>query len=310
MERRVIVEAKGLTKKYADRAVVDGLNLEVFQGECFGILGPNGAGKSSLMKMLYGSSAISGGELFIAGLNLRTNPREMKARVGVVPQEEGLDLEFTVRDNLLLFSRYHGIDSEVANNRIEELLKLMRLEESSEQYVNVLSGGLKRRLAIARAMINHPEVLLMDEPTTGLDPQARLWIWNFLKKVKSEMGTIILTTHYMEEAEKICDRVAIMNQGKILTIGTPQDLINENIGSHVVELQIGRHELQYYLTRLDAGGFQFQVIRDQINVYLQSAHKIQNVLNLAANLKVTTRPSSLSDLFFRLAGQDLRDEPL
>jgi lipooligosaccharide transport system ATP-binding protein len=310
MERRVIVEAKGLTKKYADRMVVDSLQLEVFQGECFGILGPNGAGKSTLMKMIYGSSAVTSGELFISGLNSRTNPREVKARIGVLPQDEGLDTDFTVRENLMLYSRYQGIDPEVAISRIEDLLKLMRLEESSEQYVHVLSGGMKRRLGIARAMINYPELLLLDEPTTGLDPQARLWIWSFLKKVKSEMGTIVLTTHYMEEAEQICDRVAIMNNGKILTIGNPRDLISEKIGTQVVEFHVARHELQYYLTRLTSLGFQYQVIRDQVNVYLPSADQVKNVLHIVSNLKVTTRPSTLSDVFLRLAGHDLRDEPL
>ncbi len=309
MERRVIVEAKGLTKKYGDRLAVDKLQLEVYQGECFGILGPNGAGKSTLMKMLYGSSALSAGELFISGLNTKANPREVKARIGVLPQDEGLDLEFTVRDNLLLYSRYHGIDANVAVSRIEDLLKLMRLEDSSEQYVGVLSGGLKRRLGIARALLNYPDLLLMDEPTTGLDPQARLWIWNFLKKVKSEMGTIIITTHYMEEAEQICDRVAIMNRGQILAIGNPREMIKEKIGSNVVEIQLAKHELQYYLTRLSSQGFQYQVIRDQVNVYLANSAQVQSVLSLVGNLQVTTRPSSLSDVFLKVAGHDLRDEP-
>lgn len=309
--RKLIVEAKGLTKRFADQLVVNGVSLEVYQGECFGILGPNGAGKSTLMRMMYGSAALNEGELYINGLNARTNIREIKARIGVLPQEEGLDSEFTVRENLHLYGRYQGVDRDVGIHRTEDLLKLMRLEDMGDQYVSVLSGGMKRRLGIARAMINQPEILFMDEPSSGLDPQARYWVWDFLNKVKSEMGTVILTTHYMEEAEKICDRIAIMDRGQILAVGEPKKLVRQEIGAQVVEFQVSKHELQYYLARLSSQKYFYQVIGDQeISVHLDSSEEVQKVIGLVQSQKATIRQPTLSDVFFKLAGHSLRDEPL
>lgn len=310
VESKVIVEAKGLVKRFADHTVVNGVRFEVYQGECFGVLGPNGAGKSTLMRMMFGSTAITGGELFISGLNARNNVREIKSKIGVLPQEEGLDADFTVRENLQLYASYFGLKKSQASQRIEELLKLMRLEDFADHSVQTISGGLRRRLGIARAMINQPEILFLDEPTNGLDPQARLWVWDFLKKVKKEMGTVVLTTHYMEEAEQICDRIAILDQGQIRAIGVPKELIHERIGTQVVELQMGQHEIQYYLNRLSSNKFRFQVIRDQVNVHLDSSEDIQKVLSLVQSLKVTIRQPTLSDVFLKLAGYNLRDEPL
>ena len=310
MERKVVVEAKGLFKKIQDNVIVNGVTFQVMQGECFGILGPNGAGKTTTMKMIYGSSLIDGGELSILGLNAKYHRREIKARIGVVAQEDGLENEFTVRENLLLFSQYHGVDNDVAIRRSENLLKLMRLEEHGEQFVHTLSGGMKRRLAIARGMINHPELLILDEPTSGLDPQARIRIWNFVRNLKEDMGTVIMTTHYMEEVEQICDRIAIMDHGKILAIGEPQKLIKEQIGHQVVEISIPKTDLQYYLARLNSKNFQFQVIEDKVNVHLSEHENAMDVLNLVQGLKVTLRNPSLSDIFLKLAGHDLRDELL
>lgn len=305
-----IVEARGLNKKIADYAVINDVNLEVIRGECFGILGPKGAGKSTLMRMLYGSSLLQNGELYIVGLNARSNIKEIKARIGVLPQDEGLDQDFTVRENLRLYASYQGVDRDVATHRIEDLLKLMRLEDQADQFVHVLSGGIKRRVGIARAMINQPELLILDEPTSGLDPQARIWVWDFLQKIKSEKGSVLMTTHYMEEAETLCDRIAIMDKGEILAVGEPQKLIRDRIGVQVVELLVSQHEMQYYLSRLNSNQFRYQVVREQVNVHLQSADDAQKVLGLVQSLKFTIRQPTLSDVFLRLTGHDLRDEPL
>jgi lipooligosaccharide transport system ATP-binding protein len=305
-----VVEARGLNKKFGDHSVINDVTIEVYRGECFGILAPNGSGKSTLMRMLYGSTSLQTGELFIVGLNARTNIKEIKGRIGVLPQDEGLDQDFTVRENLRLFASYQGVDRDVAVHRTEDLLKLMRLEDIGDQYVQNINPGMRRRLGIARAMMNQPELLILDEPTSGLDAQARIWVWDFLRKLKTEKGTVILTTHYMEEAETICDRIAIMDKGQILAVGEPQKLIRERIGTQVVELQVSRHELQYYLTRLTSNNFRFQVIREQVNVHLQNSEDVQKVMGLVQSLKVTIRQPTLSDVFLKLSGHDLRDEPL
>jgi lipooligosaccharide transport system ATP-binding protein len=308
--KSTVIEVKGLVKHYGDRVVVNGLNLEVEQGECFGILGPNGAGKSTTMKMLYGSSRIDGGEAFLLGLNARSSMREIKSRIGVIPQEDGLDTEFTVKQNLLLYAGYHGVDAQLAEHRTDDLLKLLRLEEYGEKAVATLSGGLRRRVAIARGMINQPELLFLDEPTAGLDPQARIWIWSFLRKIKADMGTVVMTTHYMEEAEHICDRIAIMDQGKVLVVGEPKQLIKEQIGREVIEFEVALEDLNYYLGRLNSSGYRYQVIRTQVNVHLRETDHVQSVMALLSGVNLTLRQPSLNDVFLKLAGHDLRDEPL
>lgn len=310
MNTKTVVEAKGLTKKYEDRTVVNGVQFEVYQGECFGILGPNGAGKTTMMKMMYGMNLITAGDLYVLGLNIKQSPRQVKSRIGVIPQEDGLDTDFTVLENLLLYASFHGLDKVVATHRAEDLLRVMRLDEYASKPVETLSGGMRRRLAIARGMINQPELLFLDEPTSGLDPQARIWIWNFLHKIKEDMGTVVMTTHYMEEAEQICDRVAIMDKGRILAIGKPKDLVNEFIGAQVVEFDVKDSDLNYYLNRLSTNGFQYQVIRNQVNVHLTEEQQAKDVLNIVSGRKVTMRVPTLSDVFLKLAGHDLRDEPL
>lgn len=310
MEQKLVVEAKGLTKRFDDYLAVNAVDFEVYQGECFGILGPRGAGKSTLMKMMYGSASIHGGELFIAGLNARHSIRDIKSRIGVLPQDEGLDTDFTVRENLHIYGGYYGVSRELQLSRTDELLKLMRLEDLADQFVSALSGGMRRRLGMARAMINKPELLLLDEPSAGLDSQGRSWVWDFLSTIKNEMGTVVLTTHYMEEAQEICNRIAIMDQGHILATGKPKDLIREKIGAQVVEFQVEQTDLQYYLTRLSSEKFKFQVIRNQVNVHLESQNDIQKVMGLVQSLKVTIRQPTLSDVFLKLAGYNLRDEPL
>ncbi|MFV8256835.1 ABC transporter ATP-binding protein [Bdellovibrio bacteriovorus] len=308
MSTNVAIEIKDLTKKYDDKIAVDGINLEIYKGECFGLLGPNGAGKSTTMKMMYCSALVSSGELYVLGLNVKKNFREIKSRIGVVPQEDGLDPDFTVLENLLVYASFHNIPVAEADLRAQALLRLMKLEEYQDRSVETLSGGMKRRLAIARGLINSPEVVFLDEPTTGLDPQARVWIWDFFKHLKSEKSTLVLTTHYMEEAEQMCDRVAIIDGGRILTIGKPRDLIRELIGKEVVEFDTNPVDLNYYLGRLRAEGFSYQVIKDTVSVLVKENQEGRRVVDLIASDKIFIRKPTLNDVFLKLAGHQLRDE--
>lgn len=305
-----IIQINGLVKKFGDRSVINGLDLDIYKGECFGLLGPNGAGKSSTMQILYGSSRMSAGDVYILGLNVRNNMKEIKTRIGIVPQDDGLDFDFNVRENLELFGRYHFLKDKYLKDKVDDLLKTMRLESYAESNIESLSGGMKRRLAIARGIINNPEILILDEPTTGLDPQARIWIWEFIKKIKSEGGTVFLSTHYMEEAEQICDRIGILDKGKILTIGTPTELILKHIGSNVVEFEIDPKDIGYYQGRLEANQMNYQVIHNTINVHLQKNQDPKKVMEIVHGKKITMRSASLNDVFLKLAGHDLRDEPL
>lgn len=308
MSTNVAIEIKDLTKKYEDKVVVDGISLEIYKGECFGLLGPNGAGKTTTMKMMYCSALVSSGELYVLGLNVKKNYREIKTRIGVVPQEDGLDPDFTVLENLLVYASYHNIPLAEADLRAQALLRLMKLEDYQDRSVETLSGGMKRRLAIARGLINSPEVIFLDEPTTGLDPQARIWIWDFFKHLKSEKSTLVLTTHYMEEAEQMCDRVAIIDNGKILIVGKPKDLIRDLIGKEVVEFDTNPVDLNYYLGRLRAEGFSYQVIKDTVSVLVKENQEGRKVVDLIASDKIFIRKPTLNDVFLKLAGHQLRDE--
>ncbi|UOF00280.1 ABC transporter ATP-binding protein [Bdellovibrio reynosensis] len=308
MSTNVAIEIKDLTKKYADKIAVDGISLEIFKGECFGILGPNGAGKSTTMKMMYCSALVTSGELYVLGLNVKKNYREIKTRIGVVPQEDGLDPDFTVLENLLVYASFHNIPKADAELRAQALLRLMKLEEYKDRSVETLSGGMKRRLAIARGLINSPEVIFLDEPTTGLDPQARIWIWDFFKNLKSQKSTLVLTTHYMEEAEQMCDRVAVIDNGKILTVGKPKDLIRELIGKEVVEFDTNPVDLNYYLGRLRSEGYSYQVIKDTVSVLIKDNQEGRKVVDLIASDKIFIRKPTLNDVFLKLAGHQLRDE--
>jgi lipooligosaccharide transport system ATP-binding protein len=237
------VAARGLVKSYGEIKAVDGIDFEVEAGECFGFLGPNGAGKTTTMKMIYGLAAVDGGELRVLGLDVHQRRREVKARLGVVPQEQNLDRELTVRENLTIQALYHGLP---ADGRIDELLDFTLLANRADGRPAELSGGMKRRLLIARALVNRPELVVLDEPTTGLDPQARLAVWNLLDGLRSEGVTLLVTTHYMEEAERICDRLVIMDHGRIVAAGSPAEL-KERYGEESLEgvfLQITGHRLR------------------------------------------------------------------
>ncbi|MGZ3742445.1 MAG: ABC transporter ATP-binding protein [Pseudobdellovibrionaceae bacterium] len=308
MSQKIAVELKDLKKKYDENFVVNGINLEIPKGECFGLLGPNGAGKSTTMKMMYCSALVTSGELYVLGLNVKKNYREIKTRIGVIPQEDGLDPDFSVLENLLVYASYQEIPARVASGKAQLLLREMRLEEYADRSVDTLSGGMKRRLAIARGLLNNPELLFLDEPTTGLDPQARLWIWDFIKRLKIEKSTVILTTHYMEEAERLCDRVAIMDQGRILAMGKPSDLILEHIGIEVVEFETNPADLNYYLGRLREGGYTYQVIQDTVMILVNPSQEGRKAMNLIASDKILLRKPTLNDVFLKLAGHALRDE--
>jgi lipooligosaccharide transport system ATP-binding protein len=237
------VEASGLVKRYGDITAVRGIDFEVRSGECFGFLGPNGAGKTSTMKAIYGLAKVDDGELRVLGMDARTERRAIKARIGVVPQEQNLDGELTVRENLEMQATYHGIR---ADGRVDDLLRSALLDKRADAKPQELSGGMKRRLLIARALVNDPELVVLDEPTTGLDPQARIAVWRLLEEMKGGGVTLIVTTHYMEEADRICDRLVIMDSGEIVASGSPAEL-KERCGQDTLEgvfLEITGHSLR------------------------------------------------------------------
>lgn len=304
----VVVESKGLTKTYNDHTVVNQISFEIFEGECFGLLGPNGAGKSSTLKMLYGQTGISSGEAFILGLNVKTHPKEVKFRIGIIPQHNGLEEDFSVLDNLLIFSEYFQIPFKDALLKSKKLLRLMHLEEHQNHPVRQLSGGMKRRLTIARSLIHHPELLILDEPTTGLDPQSRFFLWNFLKDMKKESKTLILTTHYMEEAEYLCDRVAILDKGKILSIGTPQELVASHTGHQVVEIQLKPEEISYYEKRLQLQKYDFSTLSTGLVIYLHQNQTAQELFKTVQSDSLTIRKPCLNDVFLKMSGHSLRDQ--
>jgi lipooligosaccharide transport system ATP-binding protein len=229
------VRARGLRKSYGERVAVSGIDFEVASGICFGFLGPNGAGKTTTMKMIYGLASVDDGELEVLGLDATSERRRIKERLGVVPQETNLDGDLTVRENLRYQAGYFGLDGEAVSERIEELLDFALLRERADEVPWNLSGGMKRRLLIARALVNDPELVVLDEPTTGLDPQARLAVWRALDSLRERGVTLLVTTHYMEEAARICDRLLIMDEGEIVAEGAPDDLIREHVGTGTLE---------------------------------------------------------------------------
>ncbi len=303
----VVVEAKGLTKNYNDKTIVNQISFEIYEGECFGLLGPNGAGKSTTMRMIYGQSQITQGEIFILGLNVKKHYSEIRNRIGIIPQENGLEDDFTVIDNLLTFASYFQIPFVEALARSKKLLRLVQLEEQINTPAKHLSGGMKRRLAIARSLIHKPDLLILDEPTTGLDPQSRYFLWNFLKDIKKEKKTFILTTHYMEEAEQLCDRVAIMDKGKILTIGTPSQLIATHAGTQVVEIVLKPDEIRYYEQRLKINNFDFNTVSNGVVAYLHGTQTTEDLFKVVHSDSLTIRKPCLNDVFLKISGHSIRE---
>ncbi len=302
----VVVTAHELVKRFNSFTAVDGIDFQIEKGEIFGFLGPNGAGKTTTMRMIECVSPLTSGTLEVLGMSVTAHGKEIKARIGVAPQEENLDPDFTVIKNLTVYARYFGIKASEAARRAEELLRFMQLEEKRDVEIEALSGGMKRRLIVARALVNDPDILILDEPTTGLDPQARHLIWERVRELKRRGVTVILTTHYMDEAEQLCDRLVIMEHGRFLVEGAPRTLIQEQVGSCVMEIAdpdaIG---VEDYLREK---GVHFERAADRIYVYSEGCDLLLEEFRARfPKVSSMTRPATLEDVFLKLTGRRLRD---
>jgi lipooligosaccharide transport system ATP-binding protein len=304
-----LIVARDLTKRFKNFTAVDGVSFAVHPAESFGFLGPNGAGKTSTMRMIGCVSPVTGGELRVFGMDPQTHASAIKARLGVVPQQDNLDNEISVRENLLMYARYFDIPRDVAARRADELLEFVQLSERASSEVEPLSGGLKRRLTIARSLINEPEVILLDEPTTGLDPQARHAIWDRLYRLKQRGATLLLTTHYMEEAEQLCDRVVIMDRGRIIAEGSPRGLIEQYSTREVLELRVP-DDIRVRLRGLvDGIAERIEELPDRMQVYTADAEHALGAVHEAGvhPESALVRRSTLEDVFLRLTGHALID---
>jgi lipooligosaccharide transport system ATP-binding protein len=304
-----MIRARDLRKSFGDFEAVKGIDVDVRQGEAFGFLGPNGAGKSSTMRMVAAVSPISGGELRILGMDPAEDGPAIRARIGVCPQEDTLDNELTVRDNLYVYGRYFGLPRKEVRARVDELLAFVQLTEKSNAMVEDLSGGMKRRLTIARSLINRPDVLLLDEPTTGLDPQARHVVWDRLFRLKQQGVTLVLTTHYLDEAEQLCDRLVVMDKGLIVAEGSPLDLIRQHSTREVAELRFGVGEHERIAEKIADLGDRVEVLPDRLLVYSEDGEHVLTRVHERGFEPVVTlvRRSTLEDVFLRLTGRTLVD---
>ena len=302
-----MVSARGLAKKYGDFVAVDSIDFDVNKGEAFGFLGPNGAGKSTTMRMVGAVSTRTAGELSILGLDPDAYGPEIRSQLGVVPQSDNLDTELRVRENLLVYGRYFGLPGKLVAKRADELLAFAQLEDKGKAKVDSLSGGMKRRLTIARALINDPRVLLLDEPTTGLDPQARHILWDRLFRLKEQGTTLLLTTHYMDEAEQLCDRLVVVDKGAIMAEGTPAELIRRYSSREVLEVRFGSDRNSEVAARLTGIGDRMEVLPDRILVYSDDGEAELVRITDAGLHPITSlvRRSSLEDVFLRLTGRTL-----
>jgi lipooligosaccharide transport system ATP-binding protein len=304
------VLARGLRKSYGGRVAVNGIDFEVPPGVCFGFLGPNGAGKTTTMKMIYGLVAVEGGELRVLGLDARRQRREIKSRIGVVPQETNLDGDLTIRQNLTFQGRYFGVDSRRAGERADELLEFALLADRAEERVQALSGGMKRRLLVARALVNEPELIVLDEPTTGLDPQARLAVWRALDRLRRQGVTLLLTTHYMEEAARLCDRLLIMDDGRIVTEGEPGRLVDKHVGREILELELGDGCDGEALVQSIDGRLSGHDLSDgRLTLFTEDAEELLHSLDHERfpTDSAYVRRATLEDVFLRLTGRTLRE---
>ncbi|QIZ97892.1 ATP-binding cassette domain-containing protein [Leifsonia sp. PS1209] len=302
-----VITANNLVKKYKEFAAVNGISFEVAPGESFGLLGPNGAGKSTTMRMVGAVSTRTGGELSILGLDPNSHGPEIRSQLGVVPQADNLDTELRVRDNLIVYGRYFGLPGTRVRKRADELLAFAQLEDKAKAKVDDLSGGMKRRLTIARALINDPRILLLDEPTTGLDPQARHILWDRLFRLKEQGTTLVLTTHYMDEAEQLCDRLVVVDKGSIMAEGSPASLIREYSSREVLEVRFGSDRNSEVAERLDGIGERIEVLPDRILVYSDDgeAELVRITERGLHPITSLVRRSSLEDVFLRLTGRSL-----
>lgn len=302
-----VIIARQLTKTYGDFTAVDGIDFEVAPGESFGLLGPNGAGKSTTMRMVGAVSTRTGGDLNILGLDPNNHGPDIRSQLGVVPQQDNLDQELRVRDNLLVYGRYFGLPRSVIAERADALLDFAQLTERAKSKVDDLSGGMKRRLTIARALINEPRILLLDEPTTGLDPQARHILWDRLFRLKEQGTTLVLTTHYMDEAEQLCDRLVVVDQGRIMAEGSPAALIREYSSREVLEVRFGSDRNAEAAERMAGVGERREVLPDRILVYSDNGEATLETITQMGLVPITSlvRRSSLEDVFLRLTGRTL-----
>lgn len=302
-----LVDARHLTKRFGDFTAVDDIDFRVNRGESFGFLGPNGAGKSSTMRMIGAVSPVTEGSLTVLGSDPAQDGPAIRSRLGVVPQEDNLDMELTVYENLLIYGRYFGMPKSVIDERIAELLAFAQLQERRNSQVEPLSGGMKRRLTIARGLINQPELLLLDEPTTGLDPQARHLLWDRLYRLKQQGVTQIITTHYMDEAEQLCDRLVIMDNGRIVAEGSPRELIVRYSTREVLELRFPVGAQERGVERLDGLAKRTEVLPDRVLLYTDDADR--TAVDVAERGVVpestVSRRSTLEDVFLRLTGRSL-----
>jgi lipooligosaccharide transport system ATP-binding protein len=303
----ILVKASGLTKKYGDVVAVAGIDFEIREGECFGFLGPNGAGKTTTVRMIHCVSPVTSGILTVGGMPSGINNRGLKMITGVIPQEINLDNDLTVQENLIIFARFFDIGRREARARIAELLRFVELEAKAGSKISDLSTGMKRRLLIARALINRPRLIVADEPTTGLDPQARHLIWQRLRQLKTQGTTLVLTTQYMEEAQQLCDRIVVMYQGRILKEGTPASLVEGEIGREVVEVRVPPEDDAKILGHLAGYDFAHERVGDTLYFYCREGHGLMKKL-LELDLPNTlNRPATLEDVFLKLTGRSLHE---
>ena len=303
----VLIRGTALEKRFGDFVAVDKIDFEVYEGESFGFLGPNGAGKTSTMRIIGAVSPVTSGSLSVLGLDPMVDGPRLRSRLGVVPQENNLDEELSVYDNLLMYGRYFDLDKKTLKERIDELLHFVQLEDKRDSKVSALSGGMKRRAIIARGLVNEPEVYILDEPTTGLDPQARHVLWDRLYRLKQQGVTLIITTHYMDEAEQLCDRLVVMDKGEIVAEGSPKELIETYTPRDVVELRFPVGVLEEITGQIEELSDRAEILADRALVYTDDAEKTIHLVNergLDPEM-VLARRSTLEDVFLRLTGRTL-----
>ena len=300
-----LIKARNLTKKFNGFTAVDHIEFEVYKGECVGFLGPNGAGKTTTVRMIYCFSPLTEGELSVAGMSVSEQALEIKTLVGVAPQEDNLDPDFSVTKNLQVYARYFDISKAEAEKRAKEQLKFFQIEEKQNMFITELSTGMKRRLILARALINKPQILLLDEPTTGLDPQARHIVWEEVRSLRKRGVTIILTTHYMDEAATLCDRILLMDKGKIIEQGKPSELIKKHVGADVLE--VDNDEKLVQALKAEFPDASFEAFGDRIHVFTTQPHGVfERFLEKNPLTNVTIRNANLEDVFLKLTGRGLK----
>ncbi len=306
-ESEVLINAVGLRKEYGDFVAVDGIDFQVKKGESFGFLGPNGAGKSTTMRIIAATLTRTAGEITILGKDPERHGPEIRAHLGVVPQQDNLDNALTVEDNLYVYGRYFGLSKKFIRAKIEDLLDFAQLQEKRSVKVEALSGGMKRRLTIARALVSEPEILMLDEPTTGLDPQARHILWDRLFRLKEDGVTLLITTHYMDEAEQLCDRLIVMDKGRIMAEDSPANLIKTYSTKEVLEVRFGTDRNALYADQLKSMCERIEVLPDRILMYSNDCEQLLHEITQAGMHPTTSlvRRSSLEDVFLRLTGRSL-----